>query len=397
MERHDSVEQLMQAFAERTGLAGSGAPQRYLWTDAFAVCNFLELYRMRGNPEFLDLARRLTTQVHDVLGAYAENDARSGWLGGMADRQHRATPTRAGLRIGKRLPERSPSEAFDESREWDRDGQYFHYLSRWMHTLERMAEATGESCYHRWAVDLAIAAFEGFVHQSPGPDGQRMYWKMSVDLDRPLVPSMGHHDPLDGWVVAIMLAQSPHAGPEARERLEPLVSAYREMFSMRELATGASLGIGGLLTDAWQLFRIPPGSLMSPGEQIAALIDAAAAGLEHVARRCELQAPPSRRLAFRELGLCIGLHAVERLGGALDDENETRVAPGALSKAVDRVQPLLRLSRTIEKLWLRPENRKLSVWTAHQDINDVMLAASLAPNGYLGDIPPGKPATEDST
>ena len=27
-----------------------------------------------------------------------------------------------------------------------------------------------------------------------------MYWKMSIDLSRPLVPSMGHHDPLDGFI-----------------------------------------------------------------------------------------------------------------------------------------------------------------------------------------------------
>ena len=27
-----------------------------------------------------------------------------------------------------------------------------------------------------------------------------MYWKMSIDLTRPLVPSMGQHDPLDGLV-----------------------------------------------------------------------------------------------------------------------------------------------------------------------------------------------------
>lgn len=29
---------------------------------------------------------------------------------------------------------------------------------------------------------------------------KRMYWKMSVDLSRPQVPSMGHHDPLDGYI-----------------------------------------------------------------------------------------------------------------------------------------------------------------------------------------------------
>ncbi len=27
-----------------------------------------------------------------------------------------------------------------------------------------------------------------------------MYWKMSIDLKRPLIPSMGQHDPLDGYI-----------------------------------------------------------------------------------------------------------------------------------------------------------------------------------------------------
>ena len=31
----------MTRFAERTGLTGARLPRRYLWTDAFAVCNFL--------------------------------------------------------------------------------------------------------------------------------------------------------------------------------------------------------------------------------------------------------------------------------------------------------------------------------------------------------------------
>ena len=38
---------LMDAFAARTGLTGAQPPQRYLWTDAFAVCNSLGLARAR--------------------------------------------------------------------------------------------------------------------------------------------------------------------------------------------------------------------------------------------------------------------------------------------------------------------------------------------------------------
>ncbi len=43
------VRDVMTDFAERTGLLGGRPPTRYLWTDAFTVCNFLELERGRGN------------------------------------------------------------------------------------------------------------------------------------------------------------------------------------------------------------------------------------------------------------------------------------------------------------------------------------------------------------
>lgn len=389
MDRHEQVEQLMETFAERTGLTGTCVPRRYLWTDAFAVCNYLELYRARANHEFLDLTRKLIDQVHDVLGAYAANDSRSGWLGGMDDRQHRLTPTRAGLRIGKSLPERGPGEPLDERREWDRDGQYFHYLTRWMHALARAAEATGEMEYHRWAVDLAQAAFEGFVNFPDGAGSPRMYWKMSIDLDRPLVASMGHHDPLDGWVTTRTLVASAHADPEQRHRLEALGPVFRRMFSMRDLATGDSLGIGGLLVDAWRLSCTQRSAPDSGAGEVVALVDAAAVGLERLARHGDIEASPSHRLAFRELGLCIGLHAARRLENAANRQIGMSAITGALAESLGRIQPLLRLSRTIEQVWLAPENRHFAAWTDHQDINDVMLATSLAPDGYLGPAPDG--------
>lgn len=40
------VREIMIEFANLSGLSPARtSPQRYLWTDAFAVCNFLELYR----------------------------------------------------------------------------------------------------------------------------------------------------------------------------------------------------------------------------------------------------------------------------------------------------------------------------------------------------------------
>ncbi len=39
-----SAQSIMTEFAVATGLSGTSCkPRRYLWTDAFAVCNYLEL------------------------------------------------------------------------------------------------------------------------------------------------------------------------------------------------------------------------------------------------------------------------------------------------------------------------------------------------------------------
>jgi len=386
VDRLEQVERLMEGFAGRTGLDGNGIPSRYLWTDAFAVCNYLSLSRANGDDIFLDRARALVEQVHEVLGAYAENDARSGWLGGMDDHEHSRSPTRAGLRIGKKLPEREPGEAFDERREWDRDGQYFHYLTRWMHALERMAEATGEVRYHQWAVELAFAAFDGFVRQSP-EGAPRMFWKMSVDLDRPLVPSMGHHDPLDGWVTGQMLVASGYGTDAERRALMRCCEVYKEMFGGRDQATGDALGIGGLLVDAWQLYRaLPEAGDVEPAD-IAELIDAAGPGLEMVIGQRQFDAPPAHRLAFRELGLATGLRAADRLAGCVPAA--TSADSQRLETALARISDRFALADDIERVWLRPENRECPAWTEHRDINDVMLATCLTPAGYLGPAPDG--------
>ena len=48
--RIDEAIALMHNYAERTGLASEQPRRRYLWTDAFAVCNYLGLARSSGGP-----------------------------------------------------------------------------------------------------------------------------------------------------------------------------------------------------------------------------------------------------------------------------------------------------------------------------------------------------------
>ena len=78
------VAHIMDEFARSTGLEPPGeSPRRYLWTDAFAVCNFLELWRRTGEDKYKELALRLVDQVHHILGKHREDDSRKGWISGL--------------------------------------------------------------------------------------------------------------------------------------------------------------------------------------------------------------------------------------------------------------------------------------------------------------------------
>ena len=243
---------LMTDFARRTRLDSDLPPRRYLWTDAFAVCNFLGLARATGDKKYTRLALELVEQVHHTLGRHRDDDSRSGWISGLSEREGEAHPTIGGLRIGKALPERGPDAPFDERLEWERDGQYFHYLTRWMHALDQVSRATGDPRYNLWARELAGTAHDAFSSlPSPGST-PRMVWKMSIDLTRPLVPSMGQHDPLDGYVTVRQLRAAanglrhPVEGPD----LDEAIRGFESMTDPSGLVSPDPLGIGGLLVDA---------------------------------------------------------------------------------------------------------------------------------------------------
>jgi hypothetical protein len=338
MERVGQAAAILDDFAASSGLSAAVRPRRYLWTDAFAVMTWVGLHERTGEKRFLDLGQRLVLQVHEVLGAHRRDDAH---------------PTAQGLRIGKPLPERQPDEPYDPHLEWDRDGQYYHYLTKWMHALERTGRATRDERYHRWAVELAKAAHRAFAYPQGAP--QRMYWKMSVDLSRPLVPSMGAHDPLDGLVAAASLGLVV----ETRE-LARICNGHR-------WATDDTLGAGGLLVDALRLGRLVAQGRTDLQDFFDEVMQDAEASTEAAAGT--LSGAASRRLAFRELGFALGLHAIEPLAQYAD---------------VRRLRRYAGLASEVEDFWLSAASQSAGTWTGHRDINAVTLAACLAPDGALG-------------
>jgi hypothetical protein len=365
---------LMLSFADRTGITSDMPGRRYLWTDAFAVCNFLGLERATGASSFGSLALRLVDQVHRQLGRHRADDVRTGWLGGISGTDGEAHPTCGGLRIGKPLSERSPAEPFDPDLEWDRDGQYFHYLTQWAHALDQLARAKRRAHLHAWARELMHTAHRAFVY---GPAGRkRMFWKLSIDLSRPLVASMGQHDPLDGLVTCAQLDATAalFEFPRAPD-LTAAMEDYAQMLDVEALATTDPLGIGGLLLDSSRLVQMEFPQHPLVDNVLAAGVD----GLTAYASAPSLGEPAHRRLAFRELGLAIGLAAIDVLR---TDIRADRLGPNGRRRLGDLARYLV-LRDEIESFWMRLDPRQSRIWIDHADINDVMLATSLVPSGFV--------------
>jgi hypothetical protein len=380
-----AVRQIMRDFAQRTGLASSDRPPtRYLWTDAFAVCNFLGMFVAHGDDEALRLARRLVEQTHWVLGRHRSDDPRSGWISGLSEEEGERHPTRGGLRIGKRLPERKPSEPDDAALEWDRDGQYFHYLTRWMHALECVTRVTGDLTYHRWAVELVEAVHPRFTGPPSSEGPTHLYWKMSTDLTRPQVASMGHHDPLDGFLsyCEVQAAGATNSPCDLSSEIDAMRRLCRGRRGRGSWETDDALGIGGLLCDASRLAQLTLVGALTEPALLDDLLQSSQHGLEALLQQHPFRQPPERRLAFRELGLAIGLHATRRLRELLARHPSAfrRDRSSAFLEALARYEPL---AGEIASFWLEASHRESPAWRAHRDTNEVMLATSLAPDGYL--------------
>jgi len=378
---------VMSEFADLTGLlSNSKVPRRYLWTDAFAVCTFLGLYRQTSDNLYKNLALHLVDQVHFILGRHRDDDLRTGWISGLREQEGRLHPTRGGLRIGKGMNERGPNDPYDEQLEWDRDGQYYHYLTKWMHALNRASRVTGDSTYNSWAIELAKTAHAKFTYEPSSGEQKSMHWKMSIDLSYPLVASMGQHDPLDGFITYLQL-QSPAVKDSNKSKRFDLSEEIADMSNIckgKNWVTDDLLGIGELLSAAYKLAQLIILEGFDQTDFLEVLLDSSMIGLESYARGMNpLKLPANYRLAFRELGLSIGLHAIEKMQGLVKQAPNNVDMKQRLHSRVESLMRHTLLSEVIETFWLEPVNRQANTWREHRDINMVMLATSLAPDGYL--------------
>jgi hypothetical protein len=283
------------------------------------------------------------------------------------------------------MNERRPDEPLDDRLEWDRDGQYFHYLTKWMHALNRLSRVMKEAITNEWAMELAKTAHAGFSYLPTFGRRKRMYWKMSIDLSYPLVPSMGQHDPLDGYITFCQL----QATAERFFKKSPQADLKTEIADLAEMCEGQSwvtddpLGIGGLLFDAGRLTQLMAEGTLRQTDLLKILLDSARLGLESTIRTSPWKLPAEDRLAFRELGLSIGLRAVKKVRAMVEENADLVPTADTLRTSITALMGFEPLVETIEQFWLEPANQGAESWTEHQEINRVMLATSLAPESFL--------------
>lgn len=362
IERLDIAKALLDDYAQRTGLVGNEGKieQRYLWTDTFAVQSFFGLYHIFGVEKYRTIAVKLIDAVHEILGKYNPLDTRKGWISGLSEEEGRKHPTAGGLRIGKRLPERMPDEKFDENLEWDRDGQYFHYITRWVNALLIAEKETGEHRYALWAAEL-MQATDKFIDKSRGR--VLMHWKMSIDLSRPLVASMGMHDPLEGLICAESILE---VMPEKASEMDPYIKDLEEICSERNWFTSDPLGIGGLLLNAIRAMELTGSKRLIKEIEPEKLISDCIDGLEMYANMHDPNRSVNLRLAFRECGLSLGLRAIYEFKERTD-----------LKDDFEKINRYMYLANDIESFWADTEKHTAYIWKEYLDINSVSLASSI--------------------
>lgn len=226
---------------------------RYLWTDAFGVILLVSLYDALGKAEFLDEAERVIADVYRVLGRPR------------------------GIRIGE---------------EPDRDGQYFHYLTMWLHALGVIGRHIPR--YRAKGIDLVHQIHDAFVLPGHG-----VIWKMKEDLSAPYPGfGLGALDAFGGYVSYRMLDEK---------------GLSREIDDMRRLIDNSApglvitqdLGLGMMLwmthffpTESWaQLHR----------KRSLAMLEGMWRKAGYFCREPDL---PQVKFAFTNYGVSIGLQAV---------------------------------------------------------------------------------------
>ena len=196
---------------------------------------------------------------------------------------------------------------------------------------------------------------------------------------------MGHHDPLDGFVTYNELQATSTKGSEksTSKDLRAEIADLADICEGKSWATDDPLGIGGLLSDACRVAQLVATENLEQTGLLETLLESSLIGLESFVEEYSLKLPAGYRLAFRELGLSIGLGAVKKIQEMIEQNSKSLRKKDSLPPLLQALSMYAGLRESIETFWLERTNRESDSWIEHRDINMVMLATSLAPEGFL--------------
>lgn len=242
-----------------------------------------------------------------------------------------------------------------------------------------------------WALELSSVATDAFCYEDEDGDN-KMYWKMSTDLSYPLVRSMGAQDPVDGYTtLSTLLAPTVSDNIIDAQILEKVQCNRQRFHDMVHLSsTSDPLEIGGMMLDALRLLECYCHGVEVDISLIETLLKQAVIGMRMITKRGMFSREANDRLAFRELGLSIGIHALEKMClvmNSIDDEHGIKTLQ---KKDITDIKLLLQAfskyfhhANDIEQYWCNPNHQHSRSWKHHLDINEVMLATSLCPDNFL--------------
>ena len=137
------------------------------------------------------------------------------------------------------------------------------------------------------------------------------------------------------------------------------------------------------MTDAQRVDDLLHRGAISDQQLRDELLAAALSGLRYYAVSGELRRPVDYRLAFRELGLAIGLQSIEPMWQIVNDDSSHSSTSPELRAQLQALREYVPLRNDIESVWRNPEHHRSTAWSEHRDINEVMLATCLVPEGFL--------------
>ncbi|MDD3984573.1 MAG: hypothetical protein PHY59_01475 [Methanobacterium sp.] len=254
-----------------------------------------------------------------------------------------------------------------------------------MHALNNTTTVTGDIKYVKWALELAQTIHPSFIYQPNNNTQKKMYWKMSINLKHPLILSMGQHDPLDGFIKYNEIKNGMKKFENKKSQKKYLENEFHEITEICKninLTTDDPLGIGGLLFDAIRITQLITNNILKNTQLLELVLDSSILSLKYYTKNNPLEYPKQYRLAFRELGLVIGLKGLKIMIDLIN-KNPNLSQINSLNKRINILEEYLRLGNNIENFWINKENRNTKIWIEHRDINMVMLATALEPHRFL--------------